>query len=276
MEQLSLVIFSICIQAAIGIMLFIGIGRLLNKDGVFRNATLLAAALGIVGMSTSLLHLGRPMGAIRALNHFATSWLSREIWFTSIFVGLVVVTALLVLLKPENKGSATGLTWVAAIVGLVDVFVMASIYSTTSAPIWQGNATFVEFYAAAISMGAVLFLLLSLNEAVSMGKIVALATVGIVVIQVAVVVPSFVAAGSSTSLALQRSLEILAGMGLANSLKWIAILAGASIMLWLAREEKVKSYGALVTSGALLLLVGQIVGRYLFYVSVVVTGIGLS
>ncbi|MFA5536812.1 MAG: hypothetical protein WDA53_06560 [Bacillota bacterium] len=47
-------------------------------------------------------------------------------------------------------------------------------------------------------------------------------------------------------------------------------------MMWLAREEKVKSYGALVTSGALLLLVGQIVGRYLFYVSVVVTGIGLS
>ncbi|MFA5536813.1 MAG: DmsC/YnfH family molybdoenzyme membrane anchor subunit, partial [Bacillota bacterium] len=121
--------------------------------------------------------------------------------FTAIFVGLVVVVALLVLFKPENKGAATGLTWVAALVGLVDVFVMASIYSTTSAPIWQGNATFVEFYAATISIGAVLFLLFSLNEAVNMGKIVALATVSIVVIQVAVVVPYFVAAGSSSSIA---------------------------------------------------------------------------
>lgn len=276
MEQLSLVIFSICIQAAIGIMFFAGIGRLLNKEVVFKNATITAAGLGIVGMLASLLHLGRPMGAIRALSQFGSSWLSKEIWFTAIFVGLTVLATILIYAKPENKSAATGLTWAAALVGLVDVFSMASIYSSTSVPIWQGNATFVEFYAATISIGATLFLLLSLKEAVSMGKIIAIAVAGIVIVQVAAVVPYFVAAGASSSTALQKSLEILAGMSLINSLKWVAILAGTSMMLWLAKEEKAKSYGALLAGSAAFLLVGQVVGRYLFYVSVVVTGIGLS
>lgn len=276
MEQLSLVMFSICIQAAIGIMFFTGIGRLLNKEVVFKNATIAAASLGIVGMLASLMHLGRPAGAMRALSQFGSSWLSKEIWFTALFVGLTVLAALLVLVKPENKGAATGLTWAAALVGLVDVFSMASIYSSTSVPIWQGNATFVEFYAATISIGAALFLLLSLKEAVSMSKIVALAVAGIVIVQVAAVIPSLVAVGSSSSAALQKSLGILAGMGFVNSLKWAAILAGTAMILWLAKEEEAKSYGALLTGSAIFLLVGQVVGRYLFYASVVVTGIGLS
>ncbi len=276
MEQLSLVIFSVCIQAAIGIMLFTGIGRLLNKDSIFKNATLTAAILGIIGMSASLLHLGRPLGALRALNQFGSSWLSKEIWFTATFVGLTVVTAIIILYKAENKSAATGLTWLAAIVGIIDVFAMSSIYSTTSAPIWQGSSTLVEFYAATISMGAVLFLLLSFKEALNMSKIVALAVTGIVVLQVALVVPSLIAAGSSSSAALQQSLSILADMGLASSIKWIGILAGTSMILWLAKGEEAKTYSSLVTSGALLLLLGQAVGRYLFYASVVITGIGLN
>lgn len=153
MGNATLTIFSICIQASVGIVLFIAIAKLLNKEGIFKNATLVAAGLGIIGMLASVFHLGQPMKAFFALYQFSSSLLSREIWFTAIFVALVVLAALIFMLKPENKGIITGLIVVAALVGLIDIGLMGAIYSNASVPFWQTSATFVEFYMAAISMG---------------------------------------------------------------------------------------------------------------------------
>lgn len=257
-------------------MIFVAIGMLLNKDALFKNSVFAAVGLGVIGMLASLLHLGKPFSAIRALYQFGESWLSREIWFTAIFMALLVLIALLIILKSDNRRAIIGLAWGAVLVGLVDVFSMAATYSTSSVPIWQGNATFVEFYAATISIGAVLFLLLSFKEAVNMGRIAALAVAAIVIVQVAIVVPYFVAVAGNSSAALHGSLGILASMGLANSLKWIAILSGTVMVLWLVKGEQSKSFESLLAGSAFLLFAGHLVGRYLFYASLVVTGIGLS
>ncbi|EHL04976.1 hypothetical protein HMPREF0322_04350, partial [Desulfitobacterium hafniense DP7] len=187
----------------VGIMLFVAIGRLMNKEGVFKNAVITAAGLGIIGMLASLLHLGRPLSAMNALFQFGSSWLSREIWFTAIFVGLTVVAAVLLYVKPQASGAVTGLSAGAALVGLIDAFAMAKIYSSASVPVWQGAATTIEFYAAALSMGAMLFLVLSGKEAGKLKKIVALTVAAVVVVQVAVVVPYFISLGAGTGTALQ-------------------------------------------------------------------------
>ncbi len=91
MEHMSLTLFSICLQAAVGIMVFAAIGKLLNKDAIFKNAMMAAAGLGIIGMLASLLHLGRPLVAFMAIYQVGSSWLSREILFTALFVGLTVL-----------------------------------------------------------------------------------------------------------------------------------------------------------------------------------------
>lgn len=276
MEYLALIVFSICIQAAIGMMAFVAIGRFLNKDGVFRNAMITAAGFGIIGMFTSILHLGRPFSAINALNQFGSSWLSREIWFTVLFLGLTVLAVVLVYVKPKSKSAITGLASAAALVGIVDVYFMAAIYSTSSVPVWQGIATFVEFYAAAISMGAILFLLLSIKEVVNMKKIIALTVATAVILQVAVVVPNLIALGVSPSTAAQSSLAILGGMTVAAAIKWVFILVGAVLVVWIAKDELSKFAPNFVLGSAVLLLAGQVVGRYLFYATMVVTRVGLS
>ncbi|MGE4273089.1 MAG: dimethyl sulfoxide reductase anchor subunit family protein [Desulfitobacterium sp.] len=276
MEHMALTIFSICIQVAIGIMVFVAIGRLMNKEAVYKNAMLTAAILGIVGVLASLQHLGRPLSALKSLNQFGSSWLSREIWFTAIFIGLTIVAVALVYAKPQVKEAITGLSTVAALVGLVDVYMMAAIYSQSSVAVWQNNSTLIEFYATAISMGAVLFLLVSMKEAANMRKIVAL-TVGVaVIIQVAAVVPSLVSMSASSSGALQSSLSILEDMQLVSVMKWLCILAGAGIALWMAKDESTKAFSSTVLSVAILLTVGQVVGRYVFYAVMVVSGVGLT
>ncbi|MBP1759856.1 MAG: reductase anchor subunit [Firmicutes bacterium] len=275
-EHLALTIFSVCLQAAIGMMVFVAIGRLLNKESVFKNAMLTASGLGIIGMLASLLHLGRPLRAINSLNQFGTSWLSREIWFTAIFLGLTIFTVGLVYVKPKATSVITGLSGVAAVVGLIDVYLMASIYNSASVPIWHNVSTYVEFYATAISIGAMLFLVFSLKEAAKMRKILAV-TVGIVVIiQVASTMLFLISSGVNSSAALQSSLAILGGMKLATAIKWLFILAGAGSILWMAKDELSKSFKGAIFSGAALVLIGQIVGRYLFYAAMVVTGVGLS
>jgi len=278
-EHLALTIFSICVQAAIGIIIFVAIAGLLNKGITFKKATITAAGLGIVGMFASLMHLGKPFSAIRALNQFGSSWLSREIWFTAIFVGLTIVMVVLIYARAQNKSAINGLAAAAALVGLIDVFFMAAIYSSSSVPFWQSAATYVEFYAAAISMGAILFLLLSINEMAEMAimkKIVALAVAVAVILQVAVVVPSLIVMSASSSTAVHSSLAILGNMAVAIALKWIFILTGALLLLWMLKDELSKLVTNIVLSSTVLLLAGQIVGRYLFYAAMVVTGIGLS
>ncbi len=275
-EHFALTVFSICIQAAVGIMLFVTIGRLMNKEGVFKNAVITAAGLGIIGMLASLLHLGRPLSAMNALFQFGTSWLSREIWFTAIFVGLTVVAAVLLYVKPQAAGAVTGLSAGAALVGLIDVFAMARIYSSASVPVWQSAATTIEFLAAALSMGAMLFLVLSLKEAGKLKKIVALTVAAVVAVQVAVVIPYFISLGAGTGTALQASLMILGSLKTAVAVKWLFILAGAGLVLWLAKDELSKSVSGAIAGGTALILVGQVVGRYVFYAAMVVSGVGLT
>ncbi len=276
MEHISLTIFSICVQAAIGITIFVAIGRLVFKDKVFKNAMIVASGISVIGMIFSLLHLGHPLKAMYALLQFGSSWLSREIWFTAIFVGLTVLSTLIVLLKPEMKKLSNVLIYLTAIVGLIDVFVMASIYSTTSVSFWQGSATYFEFYAATISMGAACFLLLSMKESREMTKLLDVAITSVIIVQVVTVTLHLINAGTSSQPAMAGSLVILMSMPIINALKWILLLAGTVLFVWLSTKELSKTVirNAVVFSGCFIVF-GQIIGRYLFYAAMIAPGIGL-
>lgn len=292
MENLSLIVFSICLQTAIGTMAFVALGKSLNKEGQFKPAILIAAGLAIVGLLASLLHLGRPLAALNSLAHFGTSWLSREIWFTGIFTGLTVLCALLVILKPSAKGAVNALAPLAAVFGLVDVYVMASIYNYASVPAWQHGSIFVEFYAAAISLGAVVFLALSGVEAVKVKKTASLAVGIAVVLQVAAMVIYYIQLGTSENLAAGQSLALLNSMSAVMAMKWLLILLGAGLLLFPTGKGSMKvsgsqaavqvaattegAVGATVYLAAALLVIGQVLGRYIFYTIMVVNTVGLS
>ena len=81
-KEWPLVIFTLLSSLLVGWILFL----LFNPSST--NYGYYFIGLGLLGMGLSSLHLGKPFRAYRSIFNIKTSWLSREIVFYSLFVGL--------------------------------------------------------------------------------------------------------------------------------------------------------------------------------------------
>ena len=272
MGELSLLIFSFCMQAAIGIVLFITISKHLYKGKTFKLASFVAAGLSVVGLLASLLHLGRPMAFLNSLAHLGTSWLSNEALLCGIFTGIAVLYALVQQFKPANESLNLILRWAGSLVGLIGVFSMGKLYSTTVVPVWQGANTFIDFYTTTLAVGALLFMVTSLNEMGDMDKkIYGGIVLAAVIFQAAFAVPHALSL-SSASIAAQTSAMILSGMNMLIALKWLLVLGGGVILLW--PTSKTPSSSSFRSEAIYLacacLIIGELIGRHVFYAAIVV------
>ncbi|SDH05476.1 dimethyl sulfoxide reductase anchor subunit family protein [Desulfosporosinus hippei] len=280
MDETALLIFTLCLQAAIGSMIFITLGKQLYKDKQFKVSALISACLSVVGVLASFVHLGQPFSALNSLSNLGSSWLSKEALLAGIFMGITVLYAWVQYYRPESQGLNTVLRWAGSVLGLVTIFSMVKVYTMASVPVWDGTNTFVDFYATAIALGALIFLVSSfkeLNEANQrLFPFIVLATV---VIQVAAAVPYAFSLGLN-GMAAQASAEVLSEMGVVIALKWLLILGGAGLLLWPAIQKAgatgAKSASGIIYVAAAILLIGEIIGRYVFYASMITSHIGLT
>ncbi|AGA68522.1 DMSO reductase anchor subunit [Desulfitobacterium dichloroeliminans LMG P-21439] len=279
MGDMALLVFSFCMQAAIGMMFFMTLSHQLYKGKAFKGAAATAAGLSIVGVLASLAHLGQPLHALNSLLNLGSSWLSREVLFSGLFMGIAVLYALVQWYKSDALALSAGLRWIGSGVGLIAVFSMGKLYTTSSVPVWQGINTFVDFYATTIAVGALLFLVLSLKELQGVDKkVYGFAVLAAVILQAAVAIPYAIALGLGGSAA-QASAEILSGMSVMISLKWILVLGGAVVLLWPTLQKSIKTEGQssiLIYASLGALICGQFIGRYVFYAGMVASTIGLT
>ncbi len=96
-----------------------------------------ALAFGLLGMTASVFHLGRPLLAFRAVLGLRKSWLSREIAAFGIFAP----SAVLAILMHKNWAIA-----LAAGFGLLGVFCSVMVYRYTKRPFWDQHATTLKFF----------------------------------------------------------------------------------------------------------------------------------
>lgn len=162
MHEWSLLLFTVCLQGAIGIMFFITLFqnklKALSTEQVSQCLKLplvVTALLSIVGLIASFTHLGTPTRAMNTLFGFGRSWMSNEIVVTSVFIGLVFVCVGLLFLK---KKVFMSLVSASAIIGLIDVFCMAKIYSFSLVDGWNNLNTFTSFYGTTFVLGAIFFM----------------------------------------------------------------------------------------------------------------------
>jgi Fe-S-cluster-containing dehydrogenase component len=104
----------------------------------------LIAAVGLLAMGASVLHLGRPLLAYRALLGLRTSWLSREILAFGAFMPLAMAYAVV-------PSPALGIA--AAAMGVLGVWCSVLIYAVT--PRWKLPHVFTRFFGGAALAGAV-------------------------------------------------------------------------------------------------------------------------
>ncbi|MSR57913.1 MAG: molybdopterin oxidoreductase [Planctomycetaceae bacterium] len=116
-----------------------------------------ALVLGLLALAASLLHLGRPLYAFRAIIGLRHSWLSREILAFSIFAGLATVFAASLWLSSQaTVESSAPIRWLenaVVISGLVAVFCSVMVYVATRRECWSFGNTAARFFLTAGTLG---------------------------------------------------------------------------------------------------------------------------
>jgi Fe-S-cluster-containing dehydrogenase component/DMSO reductase anchor subunit len=133
----ALVVMLVLTQLSVGAF---AIDHLLGPSS--RWNALMALLLGVCAMTASLLHLGRPRYAYRAMLGLRTSWLSREILAFSVFAGLAALHALRGGLAP----------WVTTS-GFAAVGCSIMVYAATRRPAWRAPVTAVRFLLSSLVLG---------------------------------------------------------------------------------------------------------------------------
>jgi DMSO reductase iron-sulfur subunit len=250
-----LIALTLLTQLALGSVIASVIAELAGAAS--RAGAVVAAATGTLALGASLFHLGRPIQAWRALRNLRTSWLSREVALFGVF-SLLTLGYAGAWLAGEP---ALGIGLVAMAVGGAGVYASGRLYLVPARPVWNSPRTLVAFFATAAATGPLVVAL-----AVADGRPFLLLLGG---------------AGSIAQLLAYRSLiERVATRGereyrgtarllferfrvLFFGRVALACLSCALIAVALAAPSAVVLVAALTSA-----LVGELIGRYLFYVTV--------
>jgi DMSO reductase iron-sulfur subunit len=237
--HLPLVFMLVFTQLAVGAFLCLPLFRVTGFAAV---AAPLAVALLSLGSST--LHLGRPIHAYRALRMWKRSWLSREVLAFSLFAGAASVCALLPLPPLE---AAT------ALLGLAGITASAFIYLVPARPAWNSKHTLIDFHLTAWLLGPLFLAALG----VAIPKAV---TIGAAAAQLLNLVTRLVGLICSDEFELRASARLLGNDFRTLLYARIALLIAGGLALPLLDAPA----AALALAAA-----GELLGRYLFFVSVV-------
>jgi DMSO reductase anchor subunit len=289
-EEWPLMMFTLLSQLAIGMFIMLLLvhhflktkidsvaSSQLTQKGMFWVGPIMALALVL-----SVFHLGDPLGAYRSVGNLATSWLSREILFSGLFFVLWFVTYF----SSKKNAGGQSLKWLTALVGLLAVVSMASIYASSIRPTWSNVNTYLSFFGTMVVFGCAgtavtIFAKLSKHEdsvkiVTTLQKLVIISVVA-VAIQL-VYFPIFVSGLGTGGSAAQASEQIITGTYLFPLiLRWIISLLGIFTMYSMVRKQlKVSTIlpANMVYLAFVLILFGEVIGRYLFYAAAVSIGIG--
>lgn len=234
-----LVFMLVFTQLAVGAFLSLPI---FHATGFIAVAAPLVVAM--LSLSASMLHLGRPVHAYRALKMWKRSWLSREVLAFSLFAGAAAGCALLPVWPLEVL---TG------IVGLAGITASACIYRVPARPAWNSIHTLVDFHLTGWLLGPLFLAALGVRIPVMLPVVAASAQLMNLVIR-------FLEWSASDEFELRATARLLG-----NDLK--NLLVGRIVLLIAAGAILPLTHSALAALVAA--TVGELFGRYLFFVSVV-------
>ncbi len=275
-----LVVLTLLTQLSLGIVAATVVTQLAGSagEGTLAGGAAGGAIAGAVALVASLFHLGRPSHAFKALRNLRTSWLSREVALFSAFAGLSFAYAGVWRAAVRGGvpvvGAALGVA--AVLVGAAGVYASGRLYLVPARPVWNSNRTLVAFFATGISLGPVVTLFCLDRSIVDSGWIGLLlgASAAGTLVQLAVHAHLLRTlrnrAGrqhDGTALLLHERFGGLFAARLALAGIGLALLASAFAVPLTSAAAAGRFGTALVVLGT-----GELLARYLFYVTVVPFG----
>jgi formate dehydrogenase iron-sulfur subunit len=252
-----LVFMTVLTQLSVGAFAAIWLLQVFGQQARLNIAALVSLAVGGLALGASTLHLGRPIHAYRALKMWKRSWLSREVLLFGLFSKIAFAYAALLWLKFPGSRIAGGLTVLAGVAG---VTASACIYLVRPRPAWKSKHTVAEFCL----VGAMLGPLLAANIGLGARPWLIGAAVGAAGLQLLNLMVKFLWLVSSDAFELKASARLLSAQLRSLLLVRCALLVVGGIVLPLQVHGTVGLAIALAAA-----FCGEILGRYLFFVSVV-------
>jgi len=161
LKEWPLVAFTILGQAAVGVFLcfhapFLVRGRAPSPGWFVTWLVVLALVVVLLGSAAliSFFHLRHPLRARFVLTNLRSSWLSREILFELVFLGLVALSGWLAWLRAPSRGLHAGLLAAAGLAGALFLLSMAKLYMLPTLPHWSGVYTPLSFVLTSLVLGA--------------------------------------------------------------------------------------------------------------------------
>jgi formate dehydrogenase iron-sulfur subunit len=251
--------------------------------------------LGLLGLAASILHLGRPQYAFRAIIGLRTSWLSREILAFGLFALVATVYAALPWLPLLGASSSEGFRRVmgglVAASGIAGVFCSVMIYASTRRPFWSAPRTGLKFLLTSAILGLPTALLIWLIAAawfegltvdglmVSYGAVLCAALATLTTAKLLLEASIFLWLRGQQFTPLKRTALLMAGelgpttlqrfaMGLVGGVVLPAVLAGPYFLQPVSGHTPL-FIAAAVGFSTILLVVGELLERYMFFAAVV-------
>ena len=262
-----LVVMTVLTQLSVGAFATIWLMQLLGDSTRLGIAAMSSLMVGGLALTASTMHLGRPAYAYRAMRMWRRSWLSREVLLFAAFSGVAGLYAGSLWLGIPGSVIVGGVT---VAFGVAGVTASACIYRVTSRPSWNTPYTVIKFLATAGILGPLFAAAVAAGDAWWLG----VAAMTMAVLQLVVLVLQFLRCIASDTLELRGTARLLSTVLAPHLVMRGVLLAVGAVVLPLMAAGRVVGpapYGVnlllVVSLGCA--VAGEILGRYLFFVSVV-------
>ncbi|MEG2400624.1 MAG: dimethyl sulfoxide reductase anchor subunit family protein [Citrobacter sp.] len=270
-HEWPLMIFTVFGQCVVGG--FIVLALALMKGGLRPEAQqrVIACMLGLwvlmgIGFVASMLHLGSPMRAFNSLNRIGASALSNEIASGSLFFAVGGIGWLMAILKKMSPALRN--LWLVAtmVLGVVFVWMMVSVYNTIDTiPTWYSVWTPLGFFLTLLMGGPLLGYLLLRVAGIDGWAMRLLPTISVFALVVSAIMAVMRGAELATiHSSIQQASALIPDYG--SLMAWRIVALALALCCWIVPQ--VKGYQPavpLLSVAFILLLVGELIGRGVFY-----------
>ncbi|HCB1499119.1 TPA: dimethyl sulfoxide reductase anchor subunit family protein [Klebsiella michiganensis] len=268
-HEWPLVLFTVLGQSVAGAIIVAGLGWLsLNNNSeaqqrLVRSMFFIWLLMGI-GFLASVIHLGSPLRAFNSLNRIGSSALSNEIASGALFFAVGGIWWLLNILGKMPRILTKAWLLLTMLLGCLFVLEMTLVYQIDTVPTWYSGYTTASFFLTMVLCGP-LFAALLLRIAnvpfngrvfASMSALALLASLAVVILQ-------------NTELAeihssVQQASALLPDYGWLQILRLVLLTLGLGCWICPLARRKNPNVASLVL-GLILVLLGEFIGRGLFY-----------
>lgn len=303
-REWALPVYTILMQLAVGSLLVLWLIRTFSArkfsyaeiDRISRRPMLVIVFTMLVAMFGSHFHLSRPLYSFLAILNFKTSWLSREIVFSVSFFTTTLFLSYLIFFQPQRYVLITRIGYLGVALGLALIFCMAHIYVIPTQVAWNSPTVIFSFYTTMLLLGSMSITCLMVldlkfaeieksDDVDTRAEIIRDAFTGVTLATIVLVLGSilivaiqmrFLSQGDQIA---RTSLDLLLQLYLPLLIERFALLLFSSgylgFALYRLKHHKITPQDLMmpVYLSCLFIMIGEIVGRFLFYATHIRVGV---